>query len=407
MATVSLTSPTTFHLALAAALLCPLLLLVPWRGMARTLTGQGHREPVARPRWQRLLGGLVRRATRWALVVLCQLLAILAVFTWANDTYGLFGSWSDVIGGQNDTAANGAQDGAVLQAIEQAHPLPGPRIKRVKISPSNRHRNGKWVNATVPGLDPQFGPVRIWLPPQYFEKSEKDSQFPVLLGQSALHQTGTAFADQLQAGPMMLRTITSGKASPFIAVYLPSRVKYDVDSECVDLPDGTKGQSWYTTTLIDYLRSHYRTVAPGKGWFSMGYSTGGQCSAVLVAKHPDIFTAGVNMAGYFTPVFDDPSVIQGDKKLYSQNSPLAMVRAKKLKQFRVLSVMSTSDPQSWGNGGQLKDAGQVMGDGQVFEPLARELPGAAFLLLHGVGHEAASYLPYWEPSVEWLGMQGL
>lgn len=382
---MELTSPTLFTLTVAGAVVCTLLAALPLLGLRR-------RTSTDRPRAWRLALGYVGRL---AVVLLAQVLTISAVLLGVNNAFGLYVDWSELTGPTGEPAAQ----------LVQTNPLPAREITPMKVSPRNPHPGGKMMALTVPGADAPYNTVQVWLPPQYFERSQRDTHFPVLVAMNALHGTGAALASQVQGPARSVRAIAQGKASPFIVVWASSRVTAAVDSECVDLPNGVKGQSWFSDTLVKTVGQHFRTVAPGRGWFVAGYSTGGQCAAVLVARHPHVFTAGVNIAGYFTPMFDDPSVVASQPQLVAQNSPLAMVRAHQLKRFPVLSVMSRQDRQSWGTG-----SGPISpenADGSQFEALARSVPGAAFLLLESGGHSRDPYYALWDEYLEWLGQQGL
>lgn len=260
------------------------------------------------------------------------------------------------------------------------------------------------MDLRVPGLDARLEPVKVWLPPQYFEASHKDDRFPVLVGIGAMHSTGESFIKTSAALSVARTAITRGRAKPFIGVYLPSRIDFDVDSECVDLP-GLASQSFYTQQVVQVVQRSFATVAPGKGWYTEGYSTGGQCAALLQARHSEEFTASVNMAGYFTPMYDAAGARLATPELTRQNSPLAMVRKGQLTRYDLLSIASRKDKASWGTPGAQAPFGE--GDGAQFHAAAKGLAGVEFVMADTLGHHAEQYLPYWTTAIDWLGARGL
>ncbi|MBL1465151.1 hypothetical protein ELD43_30870, partial [Klebsiella pneumoniae] len=69
-------------------------------------------------------------------------------------------------------------------------PIRRTKVKDIPISKSNPHPNGQVSAITVPGADAQYARVPVWLPPQYFEKSERRTRFPVLFYIGGVNDTG-------------------------------------------------------------------------------------------------------------------------------------------------------------------------------------------------------------------------
>lgn len=76
-----------------------------------------------------------------------------------------------------------------------------------------------------------------------------------------------------------------------------------LDTECVDSADDrTLFDTWLSVDVLSWISTNLRSVSPAEGGvMPLGYSAGGWCSAVLGVRHPDLFRASVNLAGYFTP----------------------------------------------------------------------------------------------------------
>jgi len=75
---MSLTGLPLFVLLVAFAILIPLALVLTWSG---------------RPH------GLLGRALRFIAMVVAQVTAVAAVGVWANNTFGFYDSWADLLGG--------------------------------------------------------------------------------------------------------------------------------------------------------------------------------------------------------------------------------------------------------------------------------------------------------------------
>ena len=109
------------------------------------------------------------------------------------------------------------------------------------------------------------------------------------------------------------------------------------------------------------MKEHYRVSKSPRDWFVAGWSTGGFCAALMMAKHPDKFYAGAVLAPYYTPVFEDFSILRGRTHLVTENSPRQLVAHGKVKSLRLLSIMSMQDPQSWGDRNRLFTIHGVVG----------------------------------------------
>lgn len=263
------------------------------------------------------------------------------------------------------------------------------------------HPHGLTTTLTIPGLDQRLQPAQVWLPPQYFG-APAAQRFPVLLAMAPMHSTGKALDQAVKLSSLAEQTIAAGSTKPFILVLLPSRPRYDVDSECVDLP-GVASQTFVTRQVTTEVAARFATLPLGQGWYTTGYSTGGQCAALLQARHPDLFTASVSVAGYFTPEYDAPGKRLATPELTAQNSPLELVKKRQLRRLDLLVVNATEDGASWG----LPNHAPEKPDAQDFHRAARGLPGLDFLLFHGSRHAYVTYQPYWKPALEWLGKRGL
>ncbi|WP_245306493.1 alpha/beta hydrolase [Acidipropionibacterium timonense] len=371
-------------LALAVAVLA---VLVPVGvGVVAAIRGRGLSTP-------RRIG---RGIGTFLVVVLCQALGLVAVFLHVNNTYAFYTSWEELLG---EAPAAPTHD---LVAIAS------PSIKKVPITTRNPHPDGMLAGIEVPGTDRAYSHVPVWLPPQYFEKSEARTRFPVLYWIGGVNDTGD---HDLQSIPLVgpaSTLVKSAKVNPFVIVFLPGKIRAGQDTECTDI-GGINHQSWIMRTVRDRIEKHYRVGRTRDSRFVAGWSTGGYCAANLTSKYPNDFKAGFGLAPYYHPTFEGATLAKVTPRIVADNSPLARVKAGKVdSRVRFLSVMSKLDRSTWGDASNpVVENGQVWADGQDFWNHAHTLKQYEFILLPSGGHGTATYIPYLSQCLRWLGQYGL
>lgn len=234
--------------------------------------------------WRRLprLGAL-------SLVILCQVMAILAVGVAVNDHYQFFASWGDLSG-------SGA-DAPIVAQNNGTGPLPRPLSERLRRDFREEHGE---LEATLAGARSGIrAKVWVWLPPQY--RQEPQERFPVVELFTGYPGTPTAWFHVLR-GPERLRAaMRSGAAQPYILVAPTITVRPGHDTECADVAGGPRVATWLAEDVRRIVVSNFRALPGRDAWATMGYSTGGYCAAKLPLQYPRLFRAGVSLAGYFAP----------------------------------------------------------------------------------------------------------
>ena len=142
----------------------------------------------------------------------------------------------------------------------------------------------------MPGTDPQYSHVPVWLPPQYFEKSEQGTRFPVLYYNGGVNDTGDHGNVSMDLITPARELVKRQKINPFVIVFLPGRIRNGIDSECVDVGP-VYHESWIMKTVMPQIESHYRVGHERGSRFISGWSSGGYCSANLTTKYPKTFNA--------------------------------------------------------------------------------------------------------------------
>lgn len=375
-------------------------ILSPWLAVGVTVVAIAV--PVALALWAGMRGshGWLRRVGRGVgvllVVALCQALALSAVFFHVNDTYAFFTSWDELIG---EAPAAPTHD---LVAIHQE------KVRKIPITSSNPHPDGLMAGIRMPGTDRSRSHVPVWLPPQYFERSQSRTRFPVLYWIGGVNDTGDHDNIAVPITGPSLNLIKKGKVNPYVIVFLPGEIRAGQDTECTNV-DGIDHQSWILDTVIPKVEKHYRVGRTRDSRFIAGWSTGGYCAANFATRYAARFKAGFGLAPYFHPTYSEPLLAKVPRSTILENSPLHWVKERKVPaDTRFLSVMSKLDRSSWGDvSDPPMQNGQIMADGQDFWNRAHTMKQYSFIVLPSGGHHPGTYIPYIPQCLRWLGQYGL
>lgn len=377
---VSIMSPQLAWAMMGLAVLVPILIGLWW----------GWRAGGSR---LRRIGRGIGRAL---LVFCCQLIALVAVFLPINNTYGFYTSWGELLGE------------APVAPRHDLIDIHRTAVKRIPISKDNPHPDGLMAGIMMPGTDARNAHVPVWLPPQYFERSQVHTRFPVLYWIGGEGDTGDRDNASVPLVGPGLELIKRYQANPYVIVFLPGEIQTGQDTECTDV-GGINQQSWILRTAIPRIEHHYRVGRTRASKFIAGYSTGGYCAANFIIRYHQDFRAAFGMAPYFHPVYAPPQISQVNSATRQENSPILRVRARDVPSgVRFLSVMSKVDKSTWGNAADpAMSYGQVWADGQDFWNHAHSMAQFAFILAGQGGHQTTTYTPYVGLSLRWMTQYGL
>jgi enterochelin esterase-like enzyme len=238
-----------------------------------------------------------RRTRRLGLLLLSQSMVVLLGLSLVNTSQGFFTDWSDFAGGEAHAAKNsvkGRVPGAQLrEAVEAA---------RRKVRP----HHGVVISATVRGRRTGYAlPVRIYLPEVYFDRTQEDRRFPVVMFFNGFLGGVDTFQQRLGADTALDQLIAAQRVQPLIAIIPEKNPSRPRDSECVDAVSGDKADTYLTQDIPDVARSELRVSLNRSGWALMGYSTGGFCAMNLSLRHPTEFAAAINLSGNYIPYVDE------------------------------------------------------------------------------------------------------
>jgi S-formylglutathione hydrolase FrmB len=257
--------------------------------------------PIGVVWWWRRSSGRIWFSTvrRWASVVLCQLLAVTALFLWVNNQYGFYTSWSDLAGRSGATAKIRA-NGLVSSGAGRAEVL-------TVAGAATGHPSRQML---------------VWLPPQYDQTSYAQSTFPVVLVLPGQPSTPEAMYRHFNFGAVAAAEIAAGRTKPFVAVFPPLMTNPPRDTECTNIAGGPQAETWLSRDIPRAVGKTLRT-APTP-WASIGWSTGAFCSAKLLLKHPTQYQAAVGLGGYYQPITDKTTgdLFGSSATARQQNSPV-------------------------------------------------------------------------------------
>ncbi len=125
--------------------------------------------------------------------------------------------------------------------------------------------------------------------------------------------------------------ISGGAIPPSIVVFVSQSGGPYANSECVN---STDGREWYeryvTETVIATVDQQYRTIATPAARALMGFSDGGFCAAMLVLRHPDVFSSSISFSGYYQAAIRSSQTSQawrpfaGDTAAIAAHSPVLL-----------------------------------------------------------------------------------
>lgn len=367
---MSLTGPLVAVVAAGLAVLLPIAVAILW---SRCRSG-----PAPSPRLRRTLtiGGHVLA------VVVCEAVAVMAAGVWANDTYGFYDSWADLLGVEKHApqapTANGLvpSDGSLGVVIALSVDLPPNRP-----GGSGGHRE----------------PVLVWLPRQYDQPQFRHARFPVTYMMPGQPGTPQGVFREFDFGRQAQTAIDAGRVAPFVAVFPPIMIDPPRDTECTDVPNGPQAESWLWRDVRNAVTAHLRLDPDPAKWSAMGWSTGGFCSAKLLLRHRNLFRAAVGFGAYYDAETDRSTgdLFAGSGDLRRRNSPLWLVQQDRTRDTNLLIVVSRSDKDSY--------AGAFYADSKKMIAATAGVPGVATILLRNGGHNYRVYRPTLPEALVWLG----
>jgi enterochelin esterase-like enzyme len=350
---MSLTGLPFFLLLVALAILIPLVLTISWR-----------RRPHG-------LGG---RILRFSAMVTAQLVTVAAVAVWANNAFGFYDTWADLLGD--------AGTGSLQPETNGLLPEGGAEGRVVTLTV-----NGKVSRAT--------GIVLVWLPPQYDEPAFRNKRFPVLMMMPGQPGTPEGVFSQFKFAQQATQAIRSGAVQPFVGVFPPLMIAPPRDTECTNVPGGPQAEAWLSQDIRNAVIGHVRVSRDGRQWSAAGWSTGGFCAAKLLLRHPAQWQAAAAIGGYFDAETDASTgdLFAGSAQLRRANSPVWLIRQPGNRNTHLLIVVSKTDRHSY-DGVHYADSKQMINETKGY-------PNVSTLVMPYGGHNYTVYGPTLPAVLAW------
>ena len=326
---LGLTSGFFATLAVALALVMPIVVIVVWRRVAGR-------------------SAALRDVQRWGLVLVAQLSAVLAVLVLINNAFGLYSSWDDLLGRTatataGDVLAPPTTAASAAPHLSTAAATVLPWKDGVPQGFSTYDSPDTFVaQVTVPGAS---APLKVYvsLPPEYGQAAYAHAQFPVVELFHGYPGSPTTWFHAMDVRAKLADAVGAG-ATPVVLVIPQISVAGAPDLECTDLPGQPQIATFLTTEVRSVVTTHFRVRSDRAGWAAMGYSEGGYCAAQLVLRHPELFAAGVSLSGYDAP---ESSAFDSLPALKKAGSLSVLLRS--APPVALFASASSQDPQSSGS----------------------------------------------------------
>lgn len=331
--------------------------------------------------WRRRPLGLRGVGLRLVTVLVCQALAVSTAGLLANDTFGFYNSWTDLLGRQTAVSP-----GATPNTLAPADGSEG-RVVPLTVAQSGPVAPGASRTLTV----------LAWLPPQYDQPQYRSTRFPVVMMLPGQPGTPQGVMRQFGFARQATAAIARHTVAPFVAIIPPLMVAPPRDTECTNIPHGPQAETWLTTDVRNAVTKDFRVATDAAHWSAMGWSTGGFCAAKLLLRHPTLFSAAAGIGGYYDAETDPTTgnLFGGDQRLRDTNSPIWLVKNRFRRVTNLLIVVSKADKSSYD--------GKFYADSRAMITATAGIAGVSTILLPAGGHNYHVYQPTFVQSLAWLG----
>ena len=353
--------------------------------------------------WSRVRGpGPARVAQRVAMVVLCQVTAVLVVAAGINNYGYFYGSWSELLGQQTGATSIVHGTGVVASGPTGRPRVPlsvaPEKIGLAAVVAASWSTSAQWptrgriealqVRGARSGLSE---PALVYLPPQYFQPRYAHTRFPGIEVLTGYPGTTVALVNRMGYPDVLLKQIVQHRARPMVLVMLRPTVAPPRDTECTDVPGGPLALTDLAMDVPAAIDNAFR-VRP-TGWGAIGDSTGGYCAVKLALVHSDVFAAGVALSGYYHTLHDSTTgdLWGGSSVLRNLNNPEWLLAHQPQPPVSLLLTVGTAERGPNG-----------VRDTRRFLHLVRPPLRADAILVPHAGHNFADWLTLMPTSLDWL-----
>ncbi|MFF8815950.1 alpha/beta hydrolase [Streptomyces pactum] len=267
--------------------------------------------------WPRLAGrGVPRVLARIGALLLVQASLFAAVGLYANQSFGFYGSWADLFGTEDRPGVVVDHDTPAAKRVRLVE------TRRVNVPGSGAATaSGRIEKVEIQGAASRIASTAyVYLPPEYFRSGHR-REFPASLVLTGYPGTTEALINGLKYPQTAHRLVKEGKMPPMVLVMMRPTVVPPRDTECVDVPDGPRTETYFTRDVPAAVSAYYRVGDGARNWAVMGNSTGGYCALKMTMRHPEAFSVGVALSPSYEAPIDATTgdLFGGSKRLRREN----------------------------------------------------------------------------------------
>lgn len=278
-------------------------------------------------KWEEIRGVFLRALS----VILVNLLLILSLGLWLNNSFGFYSSWKELFGISDQ-------------------PKVALKASAIDLSKATITSNGSAVIEEKFTGETSKITSSVWflIPKSIVNSIQNNSveKFPVAIFMSGSPGVPTAWINGLKLDNQIQSVKSQMAIKDFISVMPDFNIRPHTDTGCMNIPDGVQVEDWLTKDVYQYVVKNL--PANRSDWVITGYSTGGWCTAMLAMKHPEIFKAAAPIAGFYKP--EPPFSLTAPQRLYLKKEydllSLSRSRGKALDLFMITSKQDSSSYSS-------------------------------------------------------------
>ena len=318
---------------------------------------------------------------RFFLIVAIQCLALTAMGVTINRSGEFYSSWSDLFGAQGQYLKIAISPAELTQITlkdlrSATHTKGGSLIfRKVITGAKSRISNVVYVVASPKIAASLAGPTRS-IGSQY----QVVELFP---GTPGVPQTWIGTLDGIST---MENLEIAGQIPPTLAVIPAINVQPGTDTECMNFVGGAQVESWVTGDMKRFMQSFMGV--DNRLWSAFGYSTGGWCAAEVAVLHQEQYSAGVSLAGYFSPLLP-LGLSKREKKYLSNHYDLIKYLRQDHRNTKLLIIASVKDRFT-------------NYSAQKFMKSANSLIPIKYIPIPSGGHNINVWKPYIAPGFLWI-----
>jgi enterochelin esterase-like enzyme len=239
------------------------------------------------------------RVWRIGLLVVSVLVVAATAGLQLNRMTEAYPSWAALIGGEARSAAQEETPDAAAGTAD---------------SPAAAGA-GRMLALTVPGPVSKLKlSMYVYLPAGYSQSPR--TEFPVIEATHGYPGTAATWLRKLRVQHYLDAEMAAGRMAPTVVLFPMQTPRALLDTECTNLVHGPQTETYLTTDVPAYVRSHFHVRTDRAGWGLIGYSAGGFCTNNLLLRHPDRYVAGASLSGYASP-----GIAIGDGSENTYNNP--------------------------------------------------------------------------------------